>query len=73
MSTAVSIKHRILATFNNKKKSILTACMPLMFRVYHNTTLRILRSFLSHTLSRYLIYIIVSSVNKIIFFFVLLV
>ena len=26
----ISIKHRILATFNkNKKKSILTACMPL--------------------------------------------
>jgi hypothetical protein len=28
ISTAISIKHRILATFN-KKKSILTACMPL--------------------------------------------
>ena len=27
----ISIKHRILATFNtNKKYSILTACMPLM-------------------------------------------
>ena len=25
----ISIKHRILATFNLKKKSILTACMPL--------------------------------------------
>ena len=29
ISTAISIKHRILATFN-KKKSILTACMPLI-------------------------------------------
>jgi hypothetical protein len=28
ISTAISIKHRILATFNIKK-SILTACMPL--------------------------------------------
>jgi hypothetical protein len=28
-STAISIKHRILATFNIKKNSILTACMPL--------------------------------------------
>jgi hypothetical protein len=27
-STAISIKHRILATFNIKKK-ILTACVPL--------------------------------------------
>jgi hypothetical protein len=27
----ISIKHRIMATFNiNKKKSILTACMPLV-------------------------------------------
>ena len=27
----ISIKHRILATFNiNKKKSILSACMPLI-------------------------------------------
>ena len=39
--------------------------MLLMFRVYHTTTLGILRSFLSHTLGLYLIYIIVSSVNKI--------
>jgi hypothetical protein len=30
ISPAISIKHRILATFNIKKKSILTACMPLM-------------------------------------------
>jgi hypothetical protein len=30
ISTAISIKHRILATFNIKKKSILTACMPLI-------------------------------------------
>ena len=29
ISTAIRIKHRILATFNIKKKSILTACMPL--------------------------------------------
>jgi hypothetical protein len=29
ISTAISIKHRILATFNIKKKSILTAYMPL--------------------------------------------
>ena len=29
ISTAISIKHRILATFDMKKKSILTACMPL--------------------------------------------
>ena len=28
MSTAISIKHRILATFNIKKNSILTACIP---------------------------------------------
>jgi ribosomal protein L23 len=28
MSTAISIKHRILATFNIKTNSILTACMP---------------------------------------------
>jgi hypothetical protein len=31
ISTAISIKHRILATFNIKKNSILTACMPLKF------------------------------------------
>jgi hypothetical protein len=31
--TAISIKHRILATFNINKNSILTACMPLT--VYH--------------------------------------
>jgi hypothetical protein len=30
ISTAISIKHRILATFNIKKISILTACMPLI-------------------------------------------
>ena len=30
ISTAISIKHRILATFNIKKNSILTACMPLI-------------------------------------------
>jgi hypothetical protein len=30
ISTAISIKHRILTTFNIKKKSILTACMPLI-------------------------------------------
>jgi hypothetical protein len=30
----ISIKHRILATFNiNKNKSILTACMPLKFLI----------------------------------------
>jgi hypothetical protein len=29
ISTAISIKHRILATFNIKKNSILTACMHL--------------------------------------------
>ena len=29
ISTAISIKHRILETFCIKKKSILTACMPL--------------------------------------------
>jgi hypothetical protein len=29
ISAAISIKHRILATFNIKKNSILTACMPL--------------------------------------------
>ena len=28
-STAISIKHGILATFNIKQNSILTACMPL--------------------------------------------
>jgi hypothetical protein len=31
ISTAISIKHRILATFNIKKISILTACMPLTY------------------------------------------
>ena len=30
ISTAIGIKHRILATFNIKKNSILTACMPLI-------------------------------------------
>jgi hypothetical protein len=35
----ISIKHRILATFNiNQKKSILTACMPLMMCVWSNCT-----------------------------------
>ena len=63
--SAVSIKHRILATFNKKKNQFWQPLMPLMFRVYYNTALGILRSFLSHTLSLYLIYIIVSSVNKI--------
>ena len=29
ISTAISIKYRILTTFNIKKNSILTACMPL--------------------------------------------
>ena len=29
ISTGISIKHRILATFNIKKNYILTACMPL--------------------------------------------
>ena len=29
ISTAISIKHRILATFNIKRNSIMTACMPL--------------------------------------------
>jgi hypothetical protein len=30
----ISIKHRILATFNiNKKNSILTACMPLIHNI----------------------------------------
>jgi hypothetical protein len=40
ISTAISIKHRILATFSIKKKSILTACMPLNtnhHRRYKNT------------------------------------
>ena len=33
-STGISIKHRILATFNKKrKKSILTACMPLIVSI----------------------------------------
>jgi len=32
----ISIKHRILATFNTKKKSILTACMPLSTRYVGN-------------------------------------
>jgi hypothetical protein len=31
-STSISIKHRILATFNIKKKSILNACIPLINR-----------------------------------------
>jgi hypothetical protein len=31
ISTAISIKHRILATFNIRKKSILTAYMPLKY------------------------------------------
>ena len=35
ISTAISIKHRILATFN-KKKSILTACMPLIIFDKHS-------------------------------------
>jgi len=29
----ISVKHRILTTFNIKKKSILTACMPLRVMV----------------------------------------
>ena len=29
----ISIKHRILATFNIKKKSILAACIPLKFLI----------------------------------------
>ena len=36
ISTVISIKHRLLATFNIKKKSILTACMPLSSRHYIN-------------------------------------
>ena len=32
MSTSIRIKHRILATFDIKKNSILTACMPLTFK-----------------------------------------
>jgi hypothetical protein len=39
ISTAISIKHRILATFN-KKQSILTACMPLT-DMEHNILLKI--------------------------------
>jgi hypothetical protein len=34
ISTAISIKHRILSTFNIKKNSILTACMPLTHQSY---------------------------------------
>ena len=30
ISTAISIRHRILATFNIRNKTILTACMPLI-------------------------------------------
>ena len=58
ISTAISIKHRILATFNKKKKkSILTACMPLMFRtvgyisegcIFFNHAKRRLRMLLSN-------------------------
>ena len=32
ISTAISIKHRILATFEMKKNSILKACMPLKYQ-----------------------------------------
>ena len=31
ISTTISIKHRILATFKINKKAILTACMPLKY------------------------------------------
>ena len=34
ISTAISIKHRILSTFNIKKNSILTVCMPLTHQSY---------------------------------------
>ena len=34
-STTISIKHRILATFKIKIKSILTACMPLSRTKFH--------------------------------------
>ena len=34
ISTAISIKHRILATFCIKKNSILTACMPLISKYW---------------------------------------
>ena len=32
ISTAISIKHRILTNFNIKKNSVLTACMPLILK-----------------------------------------
>ena len=35
ISPAISIKHRILATFNIKINSILTACMPLSDTITH--------------------------------------
>ena len=35
ISTAISLKHRILATFNIKKEKILTACMPLTSPVHN--------------------------------------
>jgi hypothetical protein len=43
ISTAISIKHRILATFNIKINSILTACMPLMESIWIDDDLIILR------------------------------
>jgi hypothetical protein len=36
ISTAISIKHQILANFNKKKNSILTACMPLRQTTFVN-------------------------------------
>jgi hypothetical protein len=33
ISTTISIKHRILTSFNKKKNSILTACMPLILKL----------------------------------------
>ena len=36
VATAISINHRILATFIIKKNSILTACMPLRFNWHLN-------------------------------------
>ena len=50
ISTAISIKNRILATFNIKKKWILTACMPLntrpctVFNTHNNKMMYLLPS-----------------------------
>ena len=65
ISTTISIKHQILATFNIKKNSILTACMPLIYVLYStNKLFFILQNSKVHYFSVYLLQSFNSKIKK---------